>query len=186
VSMSRLAVRWSEAEAGKPYARPFMVTFVDGGGDAAASIAVSGSDLLYYRQFQAAVLALAGELFHDDSVESSGDPQRAWLDRLGATIVTIDDVGVVPESKFDEHHGRAFTFRVESAGKRPAHVDARTLTDYQELQAALAHQSGCLFRDRLVETIDDAQQRSAAWVASLRLRLARPAPDEAVAAVRPW
>ena len=49
----------------------------------AGSVALNGADLLYYTQFQTAVLSLAGELFVDAAVEASPDPQHAWLDRIG-------------------------------------------------------------------------------------------------------
>src|SRR5438477_8888227 len=84
--MPRLAVRWSETEAHKPYARPFMVSFIDDQDATLGSVAVNGADLLYYRQFQAAVMALAGELFRDELVERDPDPQRAWLDQIAALV----------------------------------------------------------------------------------------------------
>src|SRR5487761_1236070 len=78
--MPPLSVRWSEQEARKPYARPFMVSFTGDGGEPLGAVAVSGADLLYYRQLQVAVLALAGELFVLGPVEAAGDLQAARLE----------------------------------------------------------------------------------------------------------
>jgi hypothetical protein len=50
--MPAISVRWSEQEARKPYARPFMVSFTDDAGGSLGAVAVSGSDLLYHRQFR--------------------------------------------------------------------------------------------------------------------------------------
>ena len=72
--MPAISVRWSEQEARKPYARPFMVSFTDDAGEPSGAVAVSGADLLYYRQFQTAVLALAGELFVDAERGRAGGP----------------------------------------------------------------------------------------------------------------
>ena len=69
-----MRIRWSEQEARKPYARPFMVTFTGDDGTDVGSVALNGADLLYYTQFQTAVLSLAGELFVDTAVEASADP----------------------------------------------------------------------------------------------------------------
>src|SRR5438128_2375784 len=110
--MPDLMLRWSEAEASKPYARPFMVSFTDDTGAALGSVAMDGADLLYYRQFQAAVLALAGELFVDADVESAADPQRAWLDRIGRALPDAGQATVTPVSSFDTHEGRRFGFVV--------------------------------------------------------------------------
>jgi len=47
--MPAITVRWSEQEARKPYARPFMVSFAGDDGEVIGSVAVSGADLLYHR-----------------------------------------------------------------------------------------------------------------------------------------
>ena len=105
--MPSLRVRWSEQEARKPYARPFMVTFTADDGTDVGSVALNGADLLYYTQFQTAVLSLAGELFVDAAVEASGDPQRAWLDRIA---------GLMPENRCDRHHAALDIRRQPGAG----------------------------------------------------------------------
>jgi hypothetical protein len=181
-----VAVRWSDAEARKPYARPYMVTFSDDAGSAAGNIAVSGADLLYYHQFQAAVLALGGELFRDPQVEAAADTQRAWLDRVAEMLPAINDFSVRPLSAFDDHHGRVFHLEVRCDGGRMATVDAATLFEYQEFQAAVAHQAGCLYRNSAVESVADVQHRRATWAEQLRDRLARPSPDEAMTGIWPW
>ncbi len=71
--MPSIRIRWSEQEARKPYARPFMVTFTGDDGTDVGSVALNGADLLYYTQFQTAVLSLAGELFVDTAVEASSE-----------------------------------------------------------------------------------------------------------------
>jgi hypothetical protein len=184
--MPDLRLRWSETEATKPYARPFMVSFLDDAGSAVGSVAVGGADLLYYRQFQAAVLALAGELFVDQLVETAADPQRAWLDRLAGALPDAGAATVTPASSFDHHEGRRFAFTVTCGGGAIARVDARSLVEYQEFQAAIAHQTGHLYRDAAVEGVDDALHRQAAWMTALRERLARPDPAEAMNQEWPW
>jgi hypothetical protein len=184
--LARLSVRWSETEARKPYARPFMVTFFDDSGGSAGSVAVSGADLLYYRQFQIAVLSLAGELFSSPEVESSDDPQREWLDLLDRLLPDAGDVRVTPNSAFDEHQGRVFQFTAGSAAQRTATVDAASLLEYQEFQAAVAHQTGSLYRSALVESVADPARRHAAWNAALHNIVARPDAAEAMSGSWPW
>ena len=41
--MASLQLRWSMHEARKPYARPFMVTFVNDSGEQLGSVAMNGS-----------------------------------------------------------------------------------------------------------------------------------------------
>ena len=94
--MPALSIRWSEQEARKPYARPFMVSFTDDAGEPAGAVAVSGADLLYYHQFQIAVLALAGELFADAGVDSQTDPQAAWLERLSGLLPAVESLELHP------------------------------------------------------------------------------------------
>ena len=101
--MPSLRIRWSEQEARKPYARPFMVTFTGDDGTDVGSVALNGADLLYYTQFQTAVLSLAGELFVDTAVEASADSQRAWLDRIAGLMPSIGIVSIAPRSTFDDN-----------------------------------------------------------------------------------
>jgi hypothetical protein len=184
--MATLRLRWSEHEARKPYARPFMVSFIDDAGAPLGSVALNGSDLLYCTQFGAAVAALSGELFLLESVDAAPDPQRAWLEMLvpllPATVVTA----VTPRSTFDHQNGRVFGFDVGCADGRAAVVDAPTLLEYQDFQAAIAHQTGRLLRVAAVEEIDDPGPRRHAWLLWLRGVVARPVPDEAMAAGWPW
>jgi hypothetical protein len=184
--MASLRLRWSEHEARKPYARPFMVTFVGDGGEPVGSLALSGSDLLYLRQFGAAVAALSGEIFALDTVDSAADPQRAWLDVLTSLLPATGDVHVSPRSTFDHDSGRVFGFRAECAAGGTALVDAATLFEYQDFQAALAHQAGKLLRITGVEEIEDPAPRRRAWLSWLRDAVARPAADEAMAGEWPW
>lgn len=184
--MPQLRVRWSEHEARKPYARPFGVSFDDDDGTPLGGVAVSGADLLYYRQFKAAVLALTGELFADPDADSAADQQRAWLDRVAALIPTTGTLQVTPESTFDSERGRTFGFAVLRDGSRVAVVDAATLLEYQEFQAALAHQSGSLFRQLEVEATGEPETRQLTWERALRRMVARPGPLEAMADAWPW
>lgn len=184
--MAGLRIRWSEHEARKPYARPFGVTFIAGDGEMLGSVAVGGADLLYHRQFQAAVLALAGEIFHDIRVTAAPDPQRAWLDVLAELLPACPDFAASPVSAFDEQRGRTFHFSIAVDSVVCAAVDAACLLDYQEFQAALAHQTGVLLREPAVEGVDDVNARHAAWMDVLRHRVQRPDDSEAMSAVWPW
>ena len=184
--MADIQVRWSEHEARKPYARPFGVSFLDDGGRVLGSVAVSGADLLYVRQFQAAVMSLSGELFLDDTVTAAADPQRAWLDRVGALMPPVAEFSAVPSSTFDHQAGRVFHFGIVVDGRECCVMDAPTVLEYQEFQATLAHQSGKLYRDSAVEAIDDPQPRHAAWMHVLRSRMQRPSAAEAMADSWPW
>lgn len=184
--MASLQLRWSMHEARKPYARPFMVTFVNDGGDQLGSVAVNGSDLVYWRQFVAAVAALTGELFIRDDVDSAADPQRAWLHKLTEMMPPAGDVSVTPRSTFDHDQGRVFGFAVSCGDDRAAIVDARTLLEYQEFQAAIAHQCGVLLRVAAVEEIDDAAPRQRAWLSWLNDTVARPGVEEAMSREWPW
>ena len=123
-AMPSIRIRWSEQEARKPYARPFMVTFTGDDGTDVGSVALNGADLLYYTQFQTAVLSLAGELFVDTAVEASSDPQRAWLDRIAGLMPAIALVGITPRSTFDDNQGRVFRLVISAEGGRAAIVDA--------------------------------------------------------------
>lgn len=178
--MLSLRLRWSEHEARKQYARPFMVTFLASDGDALGSIAMAGADLLYWRQFGTAVAALSGELLVVDAIEAAGDPQRAWLDILASLLPAAPRLRVQPRSTFDHDRGRLFGFVVTGEGVE-AVVDAPTLLEYQDFQAALAHQSGRLLRVDGVEAIDDPVPRRRAWLDWLRITVERPAADEAMA-----
>ena len=182
-----LRLRWSEQEAAKPYARPFMVSFLGDGGDVIGSVALNGADLLYRRQFGAAVAALSGELFILDDVDAAADPQRAWLEALSGLLPAVAGIAVTPRSAFDHEHGRVFGFHVEvEGGGAGALVDASTLLEYQEFQAAIAHQCGRLLRVPGVESLDDPARRQRAWLAWLGGAVARPGPDDAMAAAWPW
>jgi len=184
--MPSMRIRWSEQEARKPYARPFMVTFIGNDGTDVGSVALNGADLLYYTQFQTAVLSLAGELFVDTAVEASGDPQRAWLDRIAGLMPAIALVGITPRSTFDDNQGRVFRMVIAAEGGRAAIVDASGLLEYQELQAVLAHQTGCLYRNLDVEAIDDPAERRRNWIGALRLLVSRPDPGEAMNEAWHW
>ncbi len=183
--MPSLRIRWSESEARKPYARPFMVTFATDDGADVGSIAVSGADLLYYSQFQAAVLALTGELFTDFAVEASADPQGAWLDSLAALLPALPEITVTPASSFDDHLGRVFRFTV-TAGASTASVEAAGLLEYQEFQAVLAHQTGRIYRDLDIEAVAEVGARRTAWNAALTRLVSRPGPGEAMSEAWPW
>ncbi len=183
--MATLRLRWSEHEARKPYARPFMVSFVGDAGDDLGSIAVSGADLLYWRQFGAAVAALSGELFVLDAVDSAADPQRAWLETLAPLLPAATGLRITPRSTFDHERGRIFGFVVSGAGAE-AVVDGPTLLEYQDLQAALVHQTGRLLRVAAVEQHDDAGPRRRAWMTWLRDVVERPGADDAMTTEWPW
>ncbi|MFI5284700.1 MAG: hypothetical protein ACHQ4F_00115 [Candidatus Dormibacteria bacterium] len=184
--MASIRIRWSEQEARKAYARPFMVTFVGDDGVDVGSVALNGADLLYYTGFQTAVLSLAGELFVDAAVEASADPQRAWLDRIAGLMPALGAITITPRSTFDDNQGRVFRLVINAEGGRAAIVDASGLLEYQELQAVLAHQTGGLFRDLAVEEIEDAVARRGAWLNALRLLVQRPEPGEAMNEAWHW
>jgi hypothetical protein len=184
--VATLRLRWSEHEARKPYARPFMVSFVDDDDDVLGSVALSGADLLYSRQFCVAVAALSGELFRLDQVDAAPNPQRAWLEILTGLMPGTEVAGVTPRSTFDHDAGRIFGFEVACTGGTVAVVDAPTLLEYQEFQAALAHQTGRLLRVPVVEAVDDSEPRRRAWLLWLSGVVSRPGPEEAMAAEWPW
>ena len=184
--MAELRVRWSEHEARKPYARPLMVSFDGDDGAAIGSIAVSGADLLYWRQFQVAVAGLAGELFVAPAVGEATDPQLAWLAALAALLPEARVVRVVPSSSFDHDAGRVFGFTVELEAGAAIHLGAPALLEYQEMQASIAHQAGRLFRVAEVEFHAEPGARHVAWLGWLRDNLDRPGPDEALAGSWPW
>lgn len=184
--MPPLRLRWSEHEARKPYARPFMVSFVDDDGEVLGSIALNGPDLLYWRQFGAAVAALSGELFVLDAVDAAVDPQRAWLELLTPLLPSAERIRISPRSTFDHERGRLFGFVVSGAGTSEAVVDGPTLLEYQDFQAALVHQTGRLLQLASVEDHDDAGPRRRAWITWLRGVVDRPGADDAMTAVWPW
>jgi hypothetical protein len=185
--MPAISIRWSEQEARKPYARPFMVSFADDAGESAGAVAVSGADLLYYHQFQIAVLALAGELFADAGVDSQADPQAAWLERLSGLLPAVESLELHPVSSFDHERGRLFHIEARVPGSpEPARLEAPTVFQYQELQAILAHQTGCLYRNRAIESIADASERQRVWMNILGSSLDRPGEDEAMSGAWPW
>jgi hypothetical protein len=184
--MPSIRVRWSEQEARKPYARPFMVTFSGDDGSDVGSVALNGADLLYYTQFQTAVLSLAGELYVDTAVEASADPQRAWLDRIAGLMPAITVTSITPRSTFDDNQGRVFRLIIDTDSGRAAIIDASGLLEYQELQAVVAHQTGCLYRDLAIEGVEEAADRRRAWMGALRLLIRRPDPGEAMSEAWHW
>ena len=185
--MATLRLRWSEHEARKPYARPFMVSFVDDDGDDLGSIALNGADLLYWRQFGGAVAALSGELFVLDAVESRCRPSaRLAGDPRAAAARRPTRCASRPRSTFDHERGRIFGFVVSGAGDADAVVDGPTLLEYQDFQAALVHQTGRLLRVDAVEQHDDAGPRRRAWITWLRDVVERPGDDDAMTAEWPW
>ena len=185
--MPDFAIRWSELEARKPYASPFGVTFLDDSGASCGSLAVNGPDLVYYRQFQQAVLRLGGELFRHAAVEADADPQRRWLDLLTGRLPAAVVRAVTPGSVFDERaRDRRFRFTVRLDPPHEVLVDAGVLADYQELQAMLAHHSGRLLRDVDVEAVEGVEERRTAWIAALERVLGRPSADDAMSAAWPW
>lgn len=161
------------------------MSFLDDDGTTLGSVAVTGPELLYFRHFQVAVLALTGELFSDDMVLRAADPQRRWLDVLAGLLPHVDTFTAHPQSVFDEHAGRVFRFLV-TAGTRRCELDAPILAEYQEFQAVVAHQTGALFRDIDVESVDDAGARQARWWERLRKAVERPSSDDVMAAAWPW
>lgn len=184
--MAGFAIRWSALEARKAYASPFGVTFVNDAGVGIGGIAVNGPDLVYYSQFQQAVLRLAGELFSVADVEAASDPQRAWLDVLGTKVAALQPLHLRAESFFDEQvHERRFRFAVlgDNGG---CHVGAGVVADYQELQAALAHLTGRLYRNAQLEAIDDIERRRISWMHALRTIVTRPSEEDRIAEVWPW
>jgi hypothetical protein len=183
--VASLRLRWSEHEARKPYARPFMVSFLDDGGEAVGSVGMNGPDLLYWRQFGAAVAGLCGELFILERVGGAPDPQRAWLDTLEPLLPAAKSLTITPHSTFDHDHGRVFGFVVGGDGGE-AVVDASTLLEYQDFQASLAHQTGRLLRVGNVEAVADADARRQAWLGWLGGLVDRPGPDEAMSPHWPW
>jgi len=186
--MPSLAVRWSEHEATKAYARPFAVTFIDENDAPLGAIAVSGRDLLYYRQFQIAVLALAGELYQDPAPDAAADDaQRGWLDRLDGLLPVAENVRLRPVSTFDHERGRVFHVNVEIDGTAGiAVLEPATLLEYQEFQAGLAHRTGRLYRNHEVESFSQADDRQAAWVGCLSGLMLRPSAAEALSEHWPW
>jgi hypothetical protein len=132
------------------------------------------------------VLALAGELFVDAAVEASPDPQRVWLDRIAQLMPPLEEITVTPRSSFDEHNGRVFRLMVSTADGRTASVDAAALLEYQDLQAVLAHQTGCLFRRTAIEEVGDVTERRRAWTAAVRSLVRRPDASEAMSETWQW
>ncbi len=65
-------------------------------------------------------------------------------------------------------------------------MDGPTLLEYQDFQAALAHQTGRLLRVEAVEAIEDDAPRRRAWMRWLGDAVERPGPDEAMTAAWPW
>ncbi len=95
-------------------------------------------------------------------------------------------ISVSPRSTFDHERGRVFGFVVTGAGTAEAVVDAATLLEYQDFQAALVHQTGRLLRVAAVEEVEDAAPRRRAWLRWLREVVGRPGADEAMSTTWPW
>jgi hypothetical protein len=175
--VAHFRIRWSQLESQKPFARPLGVLFFDDQGRSLPSVAVSGADLLFYEQFRAEVLSLLGEVFTEPSAETAGDTQRAWLDLLSELLPSADVEGIVPVPVQDADRGVHHVFAITLAGgaERPM-LEAEQVLDYQEFQAAVAHQSGRLFRDHEVEAVEDHGARRRLW--STRVSALLPGADE--------
>jgi hypothetical protein len=184
--MAQLKVRWSEHEARKDYARPFGVGFLDDNGDQLTAIAVNGRELLYYRDFQGAVLSLLGELFLHPQVEASTEPQSAWLGIVSELLPSLDELSLAATSTFDQVEGRTVQVEVLSSGTPLTTVPASLVFDYQELQAVVAHQTGKLLRVPDVESIEDDLARARAWTAWVSSHLTKLDPELAVVTDWPW
>jgi hypothetical protein len=65
-------------------------------------------------------------------------------------------------------------------------MDAAAILEYQDLQAVLAHQTGCLFRDATIEDMEDADARRRAWMGVIRLRVQRPDAAETMSDTWQW
>ena len=178
--MPSLSIRWSELEATKEYASPFAVGFLDDTGDNIATIAVGGRELVYYTDFQAAVLRLLGEVFLHPEVESAPLAQMKWLDVLSQLLPVTGDIILRPVSTFDHTEGRTVRVDVIKGDRPVASLSADVLLSYQETQAVVAHQSGTLFRVGDIEAIDDDATRQRAWTAWISKRLEKMGPDYAV------
>lgn len=184
--MPGLRVRWTESEARRPYGRPFAVTFHDDAGETVGRISLGGADLLYYRQFQAAVLTQGGELFRDRAIDGGDDPQRAWLDRLAELMPPARSLTLRPATRFHEDRGRIFHLEAHEAGELIGLIEAPLVLDYQEFQAALAHQTGRLFRSLDVETVEMPSRRQARWLDVIAAMAERPGEEDAMGAHWPW
>ena len=184
--MAEFSIRWSALEARKPYASPFGVLFADDHGMDIGGIAVNGPDLVYYRQFQGAVLRLAGEVFSIADVDASSDPQRAWLDVLARKMPRLQALELRGASFYDDQaRERRFRFSVVGVDTE-SHVGAPVVADYQELQAALAHLTGHLYRNPEIESIENAERRRSAWMLALRAILLRVDAADRIAEEWPW
>ena len=162
--MLSLAVRWSELEARKPYAKPFAVTLEEAANPTPVMVAMNGVDLIYYRQFQKSVLTLSGLLLSDPEIDGAPDPQLVWLDRLQSLLPQVITFRLHPVSEFDPNQGRQFHFELQCEPETAAaRVSADALLEYQNFQAELAHQTGHLFRATEIEAIADHAERQKKW-----------------------
>jgi hypothetical protein len=182
--VAQLKVRWSEHEARKDYARPFGVGFLDDNGDQITAIAVNGRELLYYRDFQAAVLTLLGELFLHPDVEAGDQPQVAWLEIVASLLPAFEEPSLAATSTFDNYEGRTVQVDVRSRGETLTTVAAAAVFDFQEFQAVVAHQSGHLLRLPDIESVTDDLTRSRAWTRWVADHM--EALDEELAVVSDW
>jgi hypothetical protein len=181
----QLKVRWSEHEARKEYARPFGVGFLDDNGDQITAIAVNGRELLFYRDFQEAVLSLLGEIFLHPDVEGSEQPQIAWLDVVSGLIPSLDEVRFQAVSTFAHDTGRIVHFDAVAGETKLASIPAPALLEYQHTQHMIAHQCGRLLRVEALEAVADNSKRQRVWLAWLRERTL-PVEEEYAVAQWPW
>jgi hypothetical protein len=184
--VAQLKVRWSEHEARKDYARPFGVGFLDDNGDQITAIAVNGRELLYYRDFQAAVFTLLGELFLHPDVEASPEPQFTWLEIVASLLPAIDQPELAAASTFDNYEGRTVQVDVRSGGETLTTVPTAAVFDYQEFQAVVAHQTGQLLRLRNIEETMDDLARSRAWTTWVADHMRGLDEEFAVVSDWPW
>lgn len=174
-----LTLRWSATEATRPYARPFGATCSAGG--VSGMIAVSGRDLVYLRHFQDALLRLGGVALPTHAIARGEDAQHAWLDLVSQELPVVTDVSLRPVSVFDEQEGRFFLIEATLPGRpATARLPSESLLAYQEFQAAIAHQTGCLFRHRDLERLADIRETDAAFEDWWQGRLVPADPEEAV------
>jgi len=174
--VARYQIRWSQLESRKPYARPFGVLFFDDQGRDLPSVAVGGADLLFYEQFRAVVLSFLGEVFAEPRAETADDVQRAWLDVLSELLPRADVEAISAVPAQDADRGVHHVFDVALAGSAEAtRLEAEEVLDYQVFQAAVAHQTGRLFRDPDIEATSDAGERRRLWASRVSGLLARAA-----------
>lgn len=107
----------------------------------------------------------------------AADPQGMWLDHLATLLPLVEEDAIRVLATFDEDKGRTYRF---AAGDDNGGIHARQLLEYQEFQAAVAHKTGALYRDAVIEKISDPAERQTEWVRRLGDLLRRPDVDVAV------